>query len=101
MHSPLPSVSSVFLFPEDISPWAHVSKNLVMQEARIFHQAQINASKCTMVLTKVLYLINTGEHFSNEEGTDLFFAVTKLFQSPDVGETSSHSVQSQPQLFRF
>jgi hypothetical protein len=37
-----------------------------------------------MVLTKVLYLINTGETFSNEEAVDLFFAVTKLFQSPDV-----------------
>lgn len=50
----------------------------------MFQSAQLNASKCTMVLTKVLYLINTGETFSNEEAVDLFFAVTKLFQSPDV-----------------
>jgi len=69
---------------EDISPWADVRKNLVMQESRLFQAAQLNAAKCTMVLTKVLYLLNTGETFSNEEAVDLFFAVTKLFQSPDV-----------------
>ena len=50
----------------------------------MFQSPQLNAAKCTLVLTKVLYLIMTGETFSNEEAVDLFFAVTKLFQSPDV-----------------
>jgi hypothetical protein len=50
----------------------------------MFQNAQLNPTKCTLVLTKVLYLLNTGETFSNDEAVDLFFAVTKLFQSPDV-----------------
>lgn len=70
---------------EEYTPWLDVRKNLVIQESRsLFHHPQLNASKCTMVLTKVLYLISTGETFSNDEAVELFFAVTKLFQSPDV-----------------
>lgn len=69
---------------EEVSPWADVRKNLVLRDARMFNDAQLNASKCTVVLTKILYLLNTGEQFSAEESLELFFAVTKLFQSPDV-----------------
>jgi len=69
---------------EEVSPWADVRKSSVLQESRLFQASQLNASKCTLVLTKLLYLINTGETLTNEEAVDMFFAVTKLFQSPDV-----------------
>ena len=55
----------------------------MLQEARIFHSAQIDARKCQQVITRLLYLIAQGETFTKSETTDLFFACTKLFQSND------------------
>jgi coatomer protein complex subunit gamma len=40
--------------------------------------------KCCLTLSKVIYLIYQGEPIHANEATDLFFAVTKLFQSKDV-----------------
>ncbi|MCD7449341.1 hypothetical protein HAX54_051282, partial [Datura stramonium] len=37
------------------------------------------------VITKLLYLLNQGETFTKVEATEVFFAVTKLFQSKDIG----------------
>jgi coatomer protein complex subunit gamma len=68
----------------DVSPFHGLQKNNVLRECRIFSEAQLNVVKCTQVLTKVLYLLNQGEIFSNEEAVDVFFSVTKLFQSQDV-----------------
>ena len=36
------------------------------------------------LITKVMYLLMKGETFTKQEAEDLFFAVTKLFQSQDV-----------------
>lgn len=44
----------------------------------------INARKCCAILTKILYLIHQGETFGTREATETFFAMTKLFQCPDV-----------------
>ena len=54
-----------------------------MQEARIFHNAQIDARKCQQVLTRLLYLISQGETFTKNEATEVFFSITKLFQNQD------------------
>lgn len=35
------------------------------------------------VITKLLYLLNQGDSFSKNEATEVFFGVTKLFQSKD------------------
>lgn len=35
-------------------------------------------------MTKILYLLNQGEHLGATEATEAFFAMTKLFQSQDV-----------------
>ena len=70
-------------FPEEVSPFADLRKNVVLREARIFNDRELNPAKCAQVLTKLLYLISQGEHLSSEEATEVFFAVTKLFQSPD------------------
>ena len=59
-------------------------KTTVLQEARVFNESPINARKCRALLTKILYLISLGETFGTTEATELFFSVTKLFQSKDV-----------------
>jgi coatomer protein complex subunit gamma len=43
----------------------------------------VNAKKCSLILTKILYLLNQGEVLSTQEATDAFFNMTKLFQSKD------------------
>uniref|UniRef100_A0A803SLK0 Coatomer subunit gamma n=1 Tax=Anolis carolinensis TaxID=28377 RepID=A0A803SLK0_ANOCA len=57
--------------------------NAVLQEARMFNETPINPRKCAHILTKILYLINQGEHLGVMEATESFFAMTKLFQSND------------------
>lgn len=59
-------------------------KASVVQEARVFNETPISPRKCRIVLTKVLYLLYTGETFGRQEATSLFFGCTKLFQNKDV-----------------
>lgn len=58
-------------------------KASVVQEARVFNESPISPRKCRIVLTKVLYLLYTGETFGRQEATSLFFGCTKLFQNKD------------------
>ncbi|KAF9363712.1 coatomer subunit gamma [Mortierella sp. NVP85] len=62
----------------------YFDKTTVLQEARVFNESPINARKCRALLTKILYLISLGETFGTTEATELFFSVTKLFQSKDA-----------------
>lgn len=66
------------------SPFDGIQKNIVLNESRCFNDRQINAQKCSEVMTKLLYLINQGELLTSREATDVFFGVTKLFQNKDV-----------------
>ncbi|KAJ8920282.1 hypothetical protein NQ315_011943 [Exocentrus adspersus] len=66
------------------NPFQNIERTTVLQEARIFNETSVNPRKCTPVLTKLLYLLNQGETLSVKEATDVFFAMTKLFQSRDV-----------------
>lgn len=52
--------------------------------AQVFNEPHIDARKVMEVMTKLLYLIGRGEEFSSRETSDLFFSVTKLFQSKNV-----------------
>ena len=57
----------------------------MFQEARIlFNLSPIKPRKCRALLTKIDHILNTGEHFSKREATELFFSITKLFQHKDV-----------------
>ena len=59
----------------------------MLQECRVFHDASVvtqNPRKCYLLITKLLYLLVKGESFSSAEITEVFFGVTKLFQSDDV-----------------
>lgn len=66
------------------NPFQNIEKTSVLQEARAFNDTSVNPRKCTHILTKVLYLLNQGEVLGTTEATEVFFAMTKLFQSKDV-----------------
>ncbi|ELU14014.1 hypothetical protein CAPTEDRAFT_162815 [Capitella teleta] len=66
------------------NPFYNLEKSSVLQEARTFNETPINTRKCCHILTKILYLINQGEHIGTMEATETFFAMTKLFQSKDL-----------------
>ncbi|XP_047952983.1 coatomer subunit gamma-2-like, partial [Salvia hispanica] len=69
----------------DYSPFLGIEKGAVLQEARVFNDPQLDARRCSQVITKLLYLLNQGDSFTKVEATEVFFAVTKLFQSKDNG----------------
>ncbi|KAA8536111.1 hypothetical protein F0562_028589 [Nyssa sinensis] len=69
----------------DYSPFLGIEKGAVLQEARVFNDPQLDSRRCLQVITKLLYLLNQGETFTKIEATEVFFAVTKLFQSRDIG----------------
>lgn len=66
------------------NPYHNVDKTAVLQEARVFNETPVNVKRSTLVLTKILYLLNQGEVLAAKEATDAFFAMTKLFQSNDL-----------------
>jgi coatomer protein complex subunit gamma len=49
----------------------------------VFNETPVNPRKCTHILAKILYLLNSGENVGTTEATECFFAITKLFQSKD------------------
>ena len=60
------------------------NKSTVLQEARVFNESPIKATKCRALLAQIVYLLYNGETFNTTESTTLFFGTTKLFQSKDV-----------------
>eukprot|EP00499_Haloplacidia_sp_CaronLabIsolate_P010357 CAMPEP_0196771302 /NCGR_PEP_ID=MMETSP1104-20130614/1604_1 /TAXON_ID=33652 /ORGANISM="Cafeteria sp., Strain Caron Lab Isolate" /LENGTH=729 /DNA_ID=CAMNT_0042141421 /DNA_START=336 /DNA_END=2522 /DNA_ORIENTATION=+ len=69
---------------QDYSPFLGLEKNAVMHEARMFNEPEMvtkHPRRCRKVLTKLLYLLLMGNNFSGSEATEVFFGVTKLFQS--------------------
>lgn len=67
-----------------LNPFSYLEKTSVLQEGRRFNETPINPRTCCHILTKILYLLNQGEHIGTTEATETFFAMTKLFQSKDV-----------------
>mmetsp|Transcript_6999 Transcript_6999/g.20637 ORF Transcript_6999/g.20637 Transcript_6999/m.20637 type:complete len:924 (-) Transcript_6999:83-2854(-) len=65
---------------EFVNPWSDKDKAAVLQQSRCFGETPIDSEKCMNLLTRVLYLIQQGEKFTDTELTSLFFGVTKLFQ---------------------
>ncbi|TNN49335.1 Coatomer subunit gamma-2 [Liparis tanakae] len=74
------------------NPFQHLEKSAVLQEARIFNETPINPRRCLHILTKIIYLLNQGEHFGTTEATEAFFAMTRLFQSNDHMVKMSYDV---------
>jgi coatomer protein complex subunit gamma len=65
-------------------PFLGLEKGIVLQERRLFNENAVQPRKCSTLITKILYLLVQGDKFTKQEATDVFFAVTKLFQSKDV-----------------
>uniref|UniRef100_A0A8R1TKQ9 Coatomer subunit gamma n=1 Tax=Onchocerca volvulus TaxID=6282 RepID=A0A8R1TKQ9_ONCVO len=65
------------------NPFANLDKTTVLQEARAFNETPINARRCSLILSKLLYLRQQGETIGRTEATEAFFAITKLWQSRD------------------
>jgi coatomer protein complex subunit gamma len=64
-----------------------LDKATVLQETKIFSDASIvtkHPKKCCQLITKLLHILTQGEPFTSTETTDVFFKVTKLFQSKDA-----------------
>jgi coatomer protein complex subunit gamma len=61
-----------------------LDKGVVLQETRMFSETPLRTRECYNLLTKILYLLSKGDQLNTKEATDVFFAVTKLFQSNDV-----------------
>ena len=69
------------------SPFQDLEKATVLQECRMFHDAKVvteNPRKCCMLITKLLHIVTQGDELSSTEVTEVFFGVTKLFQSNDM-----------------
>ncbi len=62
----------------------HLEKAAVLQECRKFNDANFVSKRpgeCCELLTKLLYLLVQGDTFTPAEATEVFFGVTRLFQS--------------------
>lgn len=69
---------------EFVNPWSNQDKAAVLQHSRCFSDTPLDAMKCLDLLTRIMYLLQQGEKFTEKELTTLFFDVTKLFQSPSA-----------------
>jgi len=58
-----------------------LEKTQVLQESRCFGASPIIAHECIPVMSKVLLLLNQGSELTDTETTDIFFRVSKLYQS--------------------
>ncbi|VDN02569.1 unnamed protein product [Thelazia callipaeda] len=65
------------------NPFSSLDKTSVLQETRAFNETPINARKCSLTLSKLLYLRQQNETIGRTEATEAFFAITKLWQSKD------------------
>eukprot|EP00211_Chloroparvula_japonica_P005089 CAMPEP_0119121846 /NCGR_PEP_ID=MMETSP1310-20130426/2284_1 /TAXON_ID=464262 /ORGANISM="Genus nov. species nov., Strain RCC2339" /LENGTH=885 /DNA_ID=CAMNT_0007111427 /DNA_START=147 /DNA_END=2804 /DNA_ORIENTATION=- len=68
----------------EVAPFQNLEKGIVLQETRIFGATPVNVKKCCHLLTKVLVLVARGDQLTTKEATDVFFSITKLFQSKDL-----------------
>mmetsp|Transcript_4245 Transcript_4245/g.12527 ORF Transcript_4245/g.12527 Transcript_4245/m.12527 type:complete len:954 (+) Transcript_4245:143-3004(+) len=72
---------------ESASPFADLEKSTVLQECRVFSDSKVVTEaprKCSQLITKLLHIVTQGDMMSSSEVTEVFFGVTKLFQSNDA-----------------
>lgn len=55
----------------------------IMLESRVFNESPLQSKKCCYALTKLLYYLYLGGSLSESEATNIFFSMTKAFQSKD------------------
>ncbi|KAI0220326.1 coatomer subunit gamma [Massospora cicadina] len=69
---------------DDVDQFLNLDKSAVLQQARVFNASPIKPRQCRLIIAKVLFLVYTNESLTTPEATELFFSITKLFQSPGV-----------------
>jgi len=68
-----------------INPFANLEKSAVLQEARgKFNALSCKPKECALILAKIMCLLWKGEQIVDREATEVFFAMTKLFQQKNV-----------------
>lgn len=70
----------------EVSPFANLDKSTVLQECRAFSDAnfvKLHPKRCCLQITKLLFFLVQGETLGVNDSTQVFFGVTKLFQSGD------------------
>lgn len=70
-------------FDRKKEPLVKIDKTATVQEAKLFNDSRIDPRACIITLSKLIYLFNQGESFTQDEATTLFFSITKLFQAED------------------
>lgn len=68
---------------EVVAQYYSLTKQDVIIESSCFNDRNFNPRTCQQVLTKLIYLFDKGEKFTEDELSTLFFSITKLFQSED------------------
>jgi len=53
-----------------------------VQQSNIFNDKQLKEKECISIMNKSIFLLNQGSLFAENEKSQLFFNVTKLFQIP-------------------
>lgn len=69
-----------------VHPFAGLDLMSVLLDCRAFHDAgfvRMHPKRCCQQLAKLLWFIGQGVELNGPEAVDVFFGVTKLFQSPD------------------
>ncbi|BFU18936.1 Coatomer gamma subunit, putative [Entamoeba histolytica] len=62
----------------------YIEKVLLFQQRECCSATHINVPKCKKFLTRIVAAMNKGDIFNDEESTEIFFALTKLFMSKDL-----------------
>lgn len=58
-----------------------IDKTVAIQDIRVFNETPLSSKKCVKTVTKILYYFCTGNNLEKKKGIDLFFNLTKSFQS--------------------
>ncbi|KAJ1951380.1 coatomer subunit gamma [Linderina macrospora] len=69
---------------DELGALMHLDRSTVLQEARVFNETPIRPRQSRILLAKIIFLLYRGESMSTTEATELFFSITKLFQSKDM-----------------
>ncbi|ELP84944.1 coatomer gamma subunit, putative, partial [Entamoeba invadens IP1] len=74
----------------DVDDYSVMEKDIYIEKVILFQQrdccskTHINVPMCKKFLTRIVAAMNKGDIFNEEESTEIFFALTKLFTSQDL-----------------
>jgi len=57
----------------------------LLQESKMFNDKNFDPNKCKFLLAKLIFVINRGSKLNQKQSEDLFFAITRLFQTQNLG----------------